>query len=231
MEGNTEEAYFASKEGVQCLTLVSSSSEKLLSISGEKVGRLWAGGRRRAGGGDARPIAPAQWVNPINNRDSIASAAYVTEAPPAIETIERRQQRKSLCSERHAISRTGQQGSAPMLSRLFTIVLLAVASLRVNAASLTGVIITNEATSSSAVDVVAIDQVNTTIRSALADTAGDAQNQTEETRREALKTYRELAEKEPETYLPDVAATLNDLGIFDSDQNRIRRLGRNLRKR
>jgi tetratricopeptide (TPR) repeat protein len=108
-----------------------------------------------------------------------------------------------------------------MLSRLFTIVLLAVASLRVNAASLTGVIITNEATSSSAVDVVAIDQVHTTIRSALADTVGDAQNQTEETRREALKTYRELAEKEPETYLPDVAATLNDLGILDSDQNRI----------
>jgi hypothetical protein len=96
---------------------------------------------------NARPIAPAQWVNPINNRDSIASAANVTEAPPAIETIERRQQRKSRCSERHAISQTGQQGSAPMLSRLFTIVLLAVASLRVNAASLTGVIITNEATS------------------------------------------------------------------------------------
>ena len=93
--------------------------------------------------------------------------------------------------------------------------------MRVNAASLTGVIITNEATSSSAVDVVAIDQVHTTIRSALADTVGGAQNQTEEARREALKTYRELAEKEPETYLPDVAATLNDLGILDSDQNRI----------
>ena len=108
-----------------------------------------------------------------------------------------------------------------MLSRLFTIVLLAVASLRVNAAILTGVIITNEAASYSAVDVVAIGQVHTTIRSALADTVGDAQNQTEETRREALKTYRELAEKEPETYRPDVAATLNDLGIFDSDQNRI----------
>jgi tetratricopeptide (TPR) repeat protein len=108
-----------------------------------------------------------------------------------------------------------------MLSRLFTIVLLALASLRVNATSLTGVIITNEATSSSAVDVVAIDQVHTTIRSALADTVGGAQNQTEEARREALKTYRELAEKEPETYLPDVAATLNDLGILDSDQNRI----------
>src|SRR5208283_1719181 len=111
-------------------------------------------------------------------------------------------------------------GSAPMLSRLFTIVLLAVASLRVNAASLTGVIITNEATSSSAVDVVAIDQVHTTIRSALADTVGDAQNQTEETRREALKTYRELAEKERETYLPYLAITLNNLGMLDSGKNR-----------
>ena len=40
MEGTREEAYFASKEGVQCLTLVSSSSEKSLSIFGEKLGRL-----------------------------------------------------------------------------------------------------------------------------------------------------------------------------------------------
>ena len=38
---------------------------------------------------------------------------------------------------------------------------------------------------------------------------------------EALKTYRELAQKNPETYLPDVALTLNNLGILDSDQNRI----------
>src|SRR6516225_9389967 len=37
---------------------------------------------------------------------------------------------------------------------------------------------------------------------------------------EALKTYRELAQKEPETYLPEVAQTLNDLGILDSAQNR-----------
>jgi hypothetical protein len=36
-----------------------------------------------------------------------------------------------------------------------------------------------------------------------------------------LKTYRELARKDPETYLPYVAATLNDLGILDSDQNRM----------
>ena len=39
-------------------------------------------------------IAPAQWVNPINNRDSIASAACVSEAPPVIETIGRRQRRR-----------------------------------------------------------------------------------------------------------------------------------------
>jgi tetratricopeptide (TPR) repeat protein len=45
----------------------------------------------------------------------------------------------------------------------------------------------------------------------------------EETRKEheeALKTYRELAQKEPETYLPEVAQTLNNLGIVDSAQNR-----------
>ena len=48
-------------------------------------------------------------------------------------------------------------------------------------------------------------------------------NRIEETRREheeALKTYRELAQKEPETYLPEVAQTLNDLGIVHSAQNR-----------
>ena len=37
---------------------------------------------------------------------------------------------------------------------------------------------------------------------------------------ESLKTYRDLAKKEPETYLPHVAATLNDLGILDRAQNR-----------
>jgi tetratricopeptide (TPR) repeat protein len=49
------------------------------------------------------------------------------------------------------------------------------------------------------------------------------QNRMEETRKEqeeALKTYRELAEKEPDTYLREVAQTLNDLGIVDSAQNR-----------
>jgi tetratricopeptide (TPR) repeat protein len=36
----------------------------------------------------------------------------------------------------------------------------------------------------------------------------------------ALKMYRELVQKEPETYLPYVAATLNNLGILDRAQNR-----------
>ena len=49
MEGTTEEVYFASKQGVQCLMLVSSSSEKLLSISGEKVGRLVGWGKKASG--------------------------------------------------------------------------------------------------------------------------------------------------------------------------------------
>ena len=50
------------------------------------------------------------------------------------------------------------------------------------------------------------------------------QNRMEDARQEyeeTLKTYRELAQKDPETYLPDVAAMLNDLGILDSNQNRI----------
>jgi len=38
---------------------------------------------------------------------------------------------------------------------------------------------------------------------------------------EALQTYRELAQKNPETYQPDVALTLNNLGILDRDQGRM----------
>jgi hypothetical protein len=38
---------------------------------------------------------------------------------------------------------------------------------------------------------------------------------------EALQTYRELAQKNPETYRPDVAATLNNLRVLDSDQGRM----------
>src|SRR6202035_3327602 len=39
---------------------------------------------------------------------------------------------------------------------------------------------------------------------------------------EALKIYRELAQKNSETYLPDVATMLNILGILDSAQNRMK---------
>src|SRR5258708_16972713 len=183
---------------------------------------------------------------PANNGGSITSAAYVTEAPPARKTIERPQRRsKSLCSAKplrnklrtvpilprsseKAAGRVTEQtrAIAPMLSGFCTIVLLALAGLRVNATSLTDVIFSNEANSSPAENLAAVDQVHTTNRSPLDDlgTAGGSKNQTEETRREyeeALKTYRELAMKESETYLPHVAATLNDLGILDSDQNRV----------
>jgi tetratricopeptide (TPR) repeat protein len=111
-----------------------------------------------------------------------------------------------------------------MLARLCTIVLLALSSLRVNATSLTGMIVTSEATSLPSVNLAAVGWVHPSNRSVLADTVGGAQNPTEENRRnyeEALKTDRELAEKEPETYLPKVAATLNELGIIDSAQNRL----------
>jgi hypothetical protein len=40
---------------------------------------------------------------------------------------------------------------------------------------------------------------------------------------EALQIYRELAEKNPESYRPDLAATLNNLGVFDRNQGRPRR--------
>ena len=35
---------------------------------------------------------------------------------------------------------------------------------------------------------------------------------------EALRSYRQSAQKDPETYLPYVAATLNNLGILDSQE-------------
>jgi hypothetical protein len=56
------------------------------------------------------------------------------------------------------------------------------------------------------------------------------QNRMEETRKEheeALKTYRQLAQKEPETYLPEVAQTLNDLwGLWIAPRTVQRRPGR-----
>src|SRR5260370_16216439 len=45
------------------------------------------------------------------------------------------------------------------------------------------------------------------------------QNQIEE----ALKTYRELAQKDPQTFLPKVALTLNNLGILYSVQSRMKK--------
>src|SRR5260221_520811 len=51
------------------------------------------------------------------------------------------------------------------------------------------------------------------------------QNRMEEARKEyeeALKIYRELAQKNPEIYLPYVATMLNNLGILDSAQNRMK---------
>jgi hypothetical protein len=156
------------------------------------------------GGGDARVPAPPQRVNPS-----------ITEAPLPASKAKRLPEELS-----------SNPGSSPMLMRLCTIVLLVLASLRVNAASVTGVIIANEAASSPAVNVAAGEQVNTTNRSGFTDlgSVGGAQNQMGGTRREyeeSLKTYRELAKKEPETYLPHVAATLNNLGIFDSDKNQM----------
>src|SRR6476646_6327416 len=77
-----------------------------------------------------------------------------------------------------------------MFSRLFTLALLVLADLPVDAASV----------------------------------LNSDQNRMEETRKEheeALKTYRELAQKEPETYLPYVATTLNNPGTIDSAQNRM----------
>jgi tetratricopeptide (TPR) repeat protein len=139
----------------------------------------------------------------------------------------------------------------PILPRPLTIVLLALANLGDNAASLKGVIIDSEAADSPAPNVVVADKVQITNPSATddfrrftlqssqertgknaglpdtLDTPGivnHAQSRREEVRKEyeeALKTYRELAEKEPETYLPYVAATLNNLGILDSAQNRL----------
>jgi tetratricopeptide (TPR) repeat protein len=38
---------------------------------------------------------------------------------------------------------------------------------------------------------------------------------------EALKSYRQLAQQDPDKYLPYVAGTLNNLGFLDRNQNRI----------
>ena len=77
----------------------------------------------------------------------------------------------------------------PMFSRLFTLALLVLVDLPVDAAAV----------------------LNSDL------------NRMEETRKEyeeGLKTYRKLAQKYPESYLPEVAQTLNNLGIVDIAQNR-----------
>src|SRR6266446_5855767 len=51
------------------------------------------------------------------------------------------------------------------------------------------------------------------------------QNRMEEARKEyeeSLKIYRKLVQKDPEAYLPSVAATLNNLGILDRDKTRMK---------
>src|SRR5260221_639862 len=51
------------------------------------------------------------------------------------------------------------------------------------------------------------------------------QNRMDEGRKEyeeTVKSNRELAQKDPETYLPDVAAMHNNLGNLDSAQNRMK---------
>jgi nephrocystin-3 len=50
-------------------------------------------------------------------------------------------------------------------------------------------------------------------------TIDSARNRMEAARKEyeeAVKIYRELAEKNPENYLPEVAQMLNNLGLIDS---------------
>jgi hypothetical protein len=60
VEGTREQAYFARSEGVQCLTLLSSCSEKSSSISAAKS-RAARGLRKEGeGGGDSRLLAPFQ---------------------------------------------------------------------------------------------------------------------------------------------------------------------------
>ena len=47
---------------------------------------------------------------------------------------------------------------------------------------------------------------------------------------EALKIYRELTQKNPARYLANLAATLNNLGILDSNKNRMEEALKTYRK-
>src|SRR5215471_7546499 len=60
-----------------------------------------------------------------------------------------------------------------------------------------------------------------------------SQKQAQQTRQEyedALKTYRELAQKNPESYLPDVAQILSNMGLVDYSQNRMEQGGEEFRR-
>jgi hypothetical protein len=94
---------------------------------------------------------------------------------------------------------------APMFWRLCSIVLLALASLRVNAASLTDVVVTNEAAGSPVVKVAVVHEAPATNPSA-------SDNLGRFTRQSPRKPARE------NVGTPD---TLNNPGILDRSPNRI----------
>ena len=54
----------------------------------------------------------------------------------------------------------------------------------------------------------------------LIDSAQDRMAEARKEYEEGFKTYRKLAQKYPESYLPEVAQTLNNLGFVDIAQNR-----------
>jgi hypothetical protein len=115
-------------------------------------------------------------------------------------------------------------GIFPMLTYIRTIVVLTIASLWINHSRATGLNITIEDWSTVAPEARSGEQADSPNGSASVANVIDFANETDEARREsvdALKSYRKLAESNPETYLPGVAATLNGLGIIDGDQNRM----------
>jgi tetratricopeptide (TPR) repeat protein len=102
-----------------------------------------------------------------------------------------------------------------MLSHPAALTVLVLVTMYADAATLQGVIHENEMSGSNA--------RLTTILNNLGDLDRD-QNRRDEARwqyEEALKINRELAEKNPGAYLPEVATTLNNLGNLSRDQNRL----------
>jgi hypothetical protein len=100
-----------------------------------------------------------------------------------------------------------------MILRVPTTILLPLASLWLNETKITDVKLTREATSALAVNIASVNQDH---GSALADTVVPAQNEAEKARRayeQLLANYQRLAEKDPETYLPGVAARSTTLQL------------------